>query len=250
MIPIDLSGKTAVVTGGGQGLGAATAATLARAGANVAVNYFADPEGLNRRRAEETVGAIGTRAVAIEADVRQFEQVETMIGQVVERFGRLDIVVNNAGVVRDRTLKKLPPEDWQTVIDTNLTGAYNVSKAAIAKIADGGRIVNLASISAFVGFFGQSNYAAAKAGVVGLTRVLSRELAGRNITVNAVSPGLVLTEMGRTIPDQVRTEMLKSIPLDRFGQPEEIANVILFLASELASYVTGQVIHVNGGWWG
>ncbi len=250
MIPIDLSGKTALVTGGGQGLGAATAATLAGAGARVAVNYFADPEGLNRRRADETVAAIGTRAVAIEADVRQFEQVEAMIGQVVERFGRLDIVVNNAGVVRDRTLKKLPPEDWQTVIDTNLTGAYNVSKAAVEKIADGGRIVNLASISAFVGFFGQSNYAAAKAGVVGLTKVLSRELAGRNITVNAVSPGLVLTEMGRTIPDKVRTEMLKSIPLDRFGQPEEIANVILFLASELASYVTGQVIHVNGGWWG
>ena len=250
MIPIDLSGKTAVVTGGGQGLGAATADVLARAGANVAVNFFADPEGINRRRAEQTTQNSGPRAVAIQADVRHIEQVEAMIQEVLERFGRLDIVVNNAGIVRDRTLRKLSPEDWQAVIDTNLTGVYNVSKAAVDKLSEGGRIINLASISAFVGFFGQPNYAAAKAGVVGLTKVLSRELARRKITVNAVAPGLVLTEMGQTIPEPTQAEMLKSIPLERFGEPEEIAAVILFLSSELASYVTGQVIHVNGGWWG
>ena len=250
MIPIDLSGKTAIVTGGGQGLGAATAAVLARAGANVAVNFFADPEGINRRRAEQTAQDIGPQAVAIQADVRHIEQVQAMIQEVVERFGRLDIVVNNAGILRDHTLKKLAPEDWQAVIDTNLTGVYNVCKAAVEKLSDGGRIINLASISAFVGFFGQPNYAAAKAGVVGLTKVLSRELARRKITVNAVAPGLVLTEMGKTIPEPVQAEMLKSIPLERFGEPEEIAAVILFLSSGLASYVTGQVIHVNGGWWG
>jgi len=250
MFAIDLSGKTALVTGGGQGLGAATAEMLARAGAGVVVNYFADGEGINRRRAEETAGRIGRGAVAIEADVGNLEQVEAMIGQIIERFGRLDVVVNNAGIVRDRTLKKLSPDDWQAVIDTNLTGVYNVSKAAGEVLSDGGRIINLSSVSAVLGFFGQANYAAAKAGVVGLTKVLSRELAKRRITVNAVAPGVALTEMGRTIPDQVRAEMLKSIPLGRFAEPEEVAGVILFLASELASYVTGQVIHVNGGWYG
>ncbi len=250
MLAIDLSGKTALVTGGGQGLGAATALVLAQAGASVVVNYFADGQGINRRRADETAERIGERAVAIEADVRDFQQVEAMIDQTVHRFGRLDIVVNNAGIVRDRTLTKLSPDDWQAVIDTNLTGVYNVCKASGERLSEGGRIVNVASISAVVGFFGQSNYAAAKAGVIGLTKVLSRELAKRRITVNAVTPGVVMTEMGNTIPEQQRAEMLKSIPLSRFGEPEEIAAVILFLASELASYVTGQVIHVNGGWWG
>ena len=250
MIAVELSEKTAVVTGGGQGLGAATAVMLARSGANVVVNYFADPEDINRERAEQTVQQIGERAVAIEADVRDLSQVETMMGEAIRRFGRLDIVVNNAGIVCDRTLKRLSPEDWQNVIDTNLTGAYNVCKAAAERLSEGGRIINLSSVSAFVGFFGQSNYAAAKAGVTGLTRVLSRELAKRRITVNAVAPGVVLTEMAKTIPEETQAEMLKSIPLARFGQPDEIASVILFLSSELASYVTGQVIHVNGGWLG
>ena len=250
MLAIDLSGKTALVTGGGQGLGAATAATLAQAGANLVVNYFADPGGVNRRRASQTAERIGEPAVAIEADVRDLQQVEAMIDQTIQRFGRLDIVVNNAGIVRDRTLRKLSPDDWQAVIDTNLTGVYHVCKASAERLSEGGRIVNLASISSFAGFFGQSNYAAAKAGIVGLTRVLSRELAKRRITVNAVAPGVVMTEMGRSIPDPQRAEMLKLIPLSRFGEPEEIAGVILFLASDLASYVTGQVIHVNGGWWG
>jgi len=250
MIAIDLSGKTAVVTGGGQGLGAATATMLAEAGANVAINYFADVEGVNRERAEQTAERIGDRAIAIEADVRNIAQVEAMIQEAIRHFGRLDILVNNAGIVRDRTLKKLSPEDWQAVIDTNLTGVYNVSKAAMEDLLDGGRIINLASISAVVGFFGQSNYAAAKSGVMGLTKVLARELAKRRITVNAVAPGVVLTEMGETIPEQTRAEMLKLIPLGRCGEPDEIAGVILFLCSDLASYVTGQVIHVNGGWWG
>jgi len=249
MIGIDLAGKTAIVTGGGQGLGPAAAALLARAGANVVINYFNDPEGVNARRARETAAGIGERAIALEADVRDPRALEGMFREAIRRFGGLDIVVNNAGIIRDRSIKKMTPEEWQAVIDTNLTGVYNVCKLAAEMLSDGGRIVNLSSISAFQGFFGQSNYAAAKAGVVALTKVVSRELARRRITVNAVAPGVVLTEMGKTIPEDVRAGMLASIPLGRFGEPEEIAGVILFLCSPLASYVTGQVIHASGGWW-
>jgi len=249
MVPIDLSGKTALITGGGQGLGSATADLLAQAGANVAINFFNDAEGVNRRRAEETVERIGPSAMMVEANVRVLDQVEKMVDRIMDRHRRLDIVVNNAAILRDLTLKKMAPDDWQAVIDTNLTGVYNVCKSVVERLSDDGRIINMASISAAIGFFGQANYVAAKAGVVGLTKVLSRELAKRRITVNAVAPGVVLTEMGRSIPQEVQTEMLKSIPLARFAEPEEIAQVILFLASELASYVTGQTIHVNGGWW-
>ena len=249
MISIDLSGKTALVTGGGQGLGAATADVLAQAGANVVINFFDDPDRINRRRAEEAVERIGRSAMMVEADVRVLDQVEKMVDRIMDRNGRLDIVVNNAAILRDGTLKKMSPDDWQAVIDTNLTGVYNVCKSVVERLSDDGRIINIASVSAAIGFFGQANYVAAKAGVAGLTKVLARELAKRRITVNAVAPGVVLTEMGQSIPQEVQTEMLKSIPLARFGEPEEIARVILFLSSELASYVTGQTIHVNGGWW-
>jgi 3-oxoacyl-[acyl-carrier protein] reductase len=250
MRTIDLSGKTALVTGGGQGLGLATARCLHAAGGNVAINYFEDDSGLNRRRAEEAVAELGERALAVPADVRQPAQVAAMIDVVIGRFGALDIVVNNAAVLRDRTLKNMSGAEWQDVIDTNLTGVFNVCKAAAPRMADGGRIVSMASISGVIGFYGQANYAAAKAGVMGITKVLAKELAGRRITVNAVAPGVALTEMGQSIPETARTEMLKQIPLGRFAEPEEIASVILFLCSDLASYVTGQTIHVNGGWWG
>jgi 3-oxoacyl-[acyl-carrier protein] reductase len=250
MIPVDLSGKTAMVTGAGQGLGRATALRLHEAGANVVVNYFDDPQGANRARAEQAAAEMDPDRVAvIEANVRDVAAVERMVDEAIGRFGGLDIVVNNAGILRDRTIKKMSPEDWREVIDTNLTGVFHVSKAVAERLRDGGRIVNLASISAAVGFFGQGNYAAAKAGVVALTKVLSKELAKRRITVNAVAPGVVLTEMGKSIPEEVQAEMLKNIPLGRFGQAEEIADAILFLASDLASYITGQTIHVNGGWW-
>lgn len=250
MLSLDLFGRVALITGGGRGLGLATARALWSAGATVAINYFADPEGVNRALAEAAATELADRAFAIEADVRDASAVSAMVDQLVQRCGGLDIVVNNAAILADRTVKNMTAEQWQAVIDTNLTGVFNVCKAAAAVLRDGGRIVNLASISAAVGFFGQANYAAAKSGVIGLTKVLSRELARRRITVNAVAPGVVLTDMGRSIPEEVRAEMLKSIPLGRFGEPEEIANVILFLCSDLASYVTGQTIHVNGGWVG
>jgi len=250
MISVDLAGKVALVTGGGQGLGLATATLLHRAGAAVVINYFDDPSGANRLKAMEAAASFGDRGAAIQADVRQPDQVAAMIGETVRRFGGLDILVNNAAVLRDRSVKNMSHDEWDAVIDTNLSGVFNVCRAAIGQLRDGGRIVNMASISGQIGFFGQANYAAAKAGVMGLTKVLSRELASRNITVNAVAPGVALTEMGRSIPDNVRDGMLAQIPLRRFAEPDEIAKVILFLCSDLSSYMTGQILHVNGGWFG
>lgn len=250
MISIDLTGKTGVVTGGGQGLGQATASVLHAAGANVAITYFQDPEGLNQRRADDRVAELGDRALAIEGDVRDRTSLSEMFESVQQRFGSIDMIINNAAILRDRSFKKMTDSEWEAVIQTNLTGVYHVCKEALERLADGGRIVNMASISGSIGIFGQANYSSAKAGVIGLTKVLSKELARRRITVNAVAPGVALTEMGKSIPEEARVEMLKQIPLGRFGEPEEIANAVLFLCSPLADYITGQTIHVNGGWYG
>ncbi|MCP4192970.1 MAG: SDR family oxidoreductase [Planctomycetaceae bacterium] len=250
MRTIDLAEKTALITGASQGLGAATARVLHGAGGNVIVNYWADPEGINQTRANQLVSELGTRAIAVEADVRDQEAVKQMFDAAIQEFGSLEMVINNAGIIRDRTVAKMSAEEWQAVIDTNLTGVFLVSKQAGISLSDGGRIVNLASISAVVGTFGQANYVAAKAGVIGLTRVLSREMARRKINVNAVAPGVVLTEMGQSIPEKALDQMKLQVPLGRFCEPEEIANVILFLCSDLSTYLTGQTLHVNGGWWG
>jgi len=169
---------------------------------------------------------------------------------VTGQFGRLDFLVNNAAILRDRSVKNLTDNEWDAVVDTNLSAVFKVSQTALPFLQDGGRIVNMASISGVIGFFGQANYASAKAGVIAFTKVLSRELASRRINVNAVAPGVVLTEMGASIPEAAREHMLAQIPLKRFGNPDEIASVILYLCSDLSSYVTGQTLHVNGGWWG
>lgn len=248
MIGIDLSGKTALVTGASQGLGTAAVRMLHRAGANVAVNYVA--MGSNRANAEGIVAELGQNAMTVEADVRDAGNVGRMFDEIEKRFAGIDIIVNNAGILRDHTARKMTQEEWQSVIDTNLTGVFNVCRLAADRLRDDGRIVNLTSISAVVGFFGQSNYSAAKAGVIGLTKVLSKELAKKRITVNAIAPGVVLTEMGKSIPEEQRAAMLALIPLARFGEPDELASAILFFCSELASYITGQTLHVNGGWWG
>lgn len=248
MTGINLAGKVAIITGASQGLGAATARALASAGASVVVNYFPDPEGFNQARAVALAAGLGQDSVAHGADVRDAAAVDAMFRMAGDRFGGVDIVVNNAAVLRDRTIRNMTDDDWNAVIDTNLTGVFHVCRAAASCLRDGGRIVSLASIAATVGFFGQANYAAAKAGVGAMTRVLSRELARRNITVNAVAPGVVLTEMGKSIPEKIRQGMLAQIPLGRFGEPDDIANAILFLCSPLASYISGQTLHVNGGW--
>lgn len=250
MIPINLQNKTAIVTGSSQGLGEATIRRLHEAGANVVINFFEDNHGANKQKAEQVVHDLKERAVALPADVRSASEVERMLDSAIAHFGSLDIVVNNAGILCDKTLKKMTEDQWQAVIDTNLTGVFHVCKAAAGRMNENGRIVNLSSIAATIGFFGQSNYAAAKAGVAAMARVLSRELSRKQITVNAVAPGVVLTEMGKSIPDEARHKMLEQIPLARFGEPDDIANAILFLCSDLASYITGQTLHVNGGWWG
>lgn len=249
MISIDLSGKIALVTGGGQGLGQATARLLHEAGATVVVNYLDDDTGTARARAVQTVTPFGNRGLAVAADVRSRSDLQALMQQIQEHFGALDLLINNAAILRDRTLKNLSDEDWDAVMETNLSAVFRVCQSALPLIRDGGRIVNLASISAVIGFFGQANYAAAKAGIIGLTKVLSKELAGRGINVNAVAPGVVLTEMGQSIPESARSRMLEQIPLQRFGNPAEIASTILFLCSPLSSYITGQTLHVNGGWW-
>ncbi len=250
MISIDLSGRVAVVTGGIQGLGKATALKLHQAGAAVAINYYNDPAGICEARAQELRDELASERLWIApADVRLRDDMQAFFATVQQQFGRLDVLVNNAAILRDRTLKKLSDDEWNDVIDTNLSAVYRTTQVALDYLNDGGRIVNMASISGVVGFFGQANYASAKAGIIAFTKVLSRELASRRINVNAVAPGVVLTEMGKSIPEEARQEMLKQIPLKRFGEPDEVASVILFLCSDLSNYVTGQTLHVNGGWW-
>lgn len=250
MIPIDLSGKTAFVTGASQGIGQQIVTHLHAAGAQVAIGFWNDPGGANRQLAEKVATGLGDRAMIVGGDVRHREEMTTVVDAVVDRFGALDILVCNAGILRDRSVKKMSTEEWQSVIDTNLSGVFNTCQAAAIRLSEGGRIINIASLAAVVGFFGQANYASAKAGVIALTKVLSKELARRQITVNAVAPGIVLTEMGKSIPEENRKLMISQIPLGRLGEPSEISSCVLFLASDLASYVTGQTLHVNGGWWG
>lgn len=249
MISIDLTGKTVLITGGGQGLGQASARRLYEAGANVVINYLPEASGTCRERAEETVSSMGDRGLAVAADVRNRTDLQQLGEAIHERWGQFDFLVNNAAILRDRTMKNLSDSDWDDVIDTNLSAVFRVCQTLVPRMRDGGRIVNMASISGVMGFYGQANYASAKAGVIGLTKVLSRELAGRRINVNAVAPGVILTEMGKSIPEEARQQMLTQIPLKRFGEPDEIASVILFLCSPLSSYMTGQTLHVNGGWW-
>lgn len=252
MIQIDLSGKVFLVTGSSRGLGAETLAVLCQAGATGAINYLDDADGQNGRDAQQWLRQIetaGGKAALYAADVSDAEQVERMMQKIIADHGRLDGVVNNAGILRDRTVAKMSLQEWQSVIDVNLTGTFYVCKYAAAVLSDGGRIVNVSSISGSAGWFGQGNYAATKAGVVGLTKVLARELAKRRITANAIAPGLIETDMFREIPQERREQMLKQIPLARYGQPADVANAILFLCSPLADYITGQVLHINGGWY-
>lgn len=252
MIPIDLSGKVALITGASQGIGAQIARTFHRAGATVVLNHpgldntAADAQAL----ADELNVHRTDSAVVIAADVSKPDQMQAMMGQVQAQCGGLDFLVNNAAIIKDRTIARMSLEEWDAVINVNLSGVFYGCKYALEIMREGGAIVSFGSIAAIQGFFGQANYASAKAGVQAMMRVLSREAAKRNIRANAVAPGVIDTSMAATIPEAVRAEMLKNVPLARFGTTEEVANVVLFLCSPLASYVTGQTLEINGGWRG
>jgi 3-oxoacyl-[acyl-carrier protein] reductase len=248
MITYSFSGKVALVTGSSRGIGAAVLSQFARAGARAVLHYWDDPGGGNKADALKLVETLGPNVAAIAADVRDAAQMEALMRQVQEKFGGLDILVNNAGIIRDRTLRKMTLEEWHAVIQTNLDGVFHSCKFGSEILRDGGRIVNIASVAGLVGFHGQTNYAAAKAGVIGMTRVLAKELARRQITVNAIAPGVIQTSMLGEVKDEVKAEYLKQIPAGRLGQPEDVANAVLFLASEESGYITGQVLPVTGGW--
>ena len=242
-----LDGKTALVTGASRGIGRAIALCLAAEGARVAINYAG-----NVKAAEEVKAAIeaaGGTAILCRADVADSAAVEAMVADVAKEFGAIDILVNNAGITRDTLLMRMKDEDFAKVLDTNLKGVFYCTKA-VAKLMmkkRAGRIVNMASVVGLVGNAGQTNYAAAKAGVIGFSKSAAKELASRGITVNAVAPGFIGTDMTADLPESVKEKALSDIPLGRAGQPEDVANAVLFLASDQASYITGQVVHVDGG---
>lgn len=242
-----LKGQTALVTGASRGIGRSIALGLADLGANVAVNYAG-----SQAAATEVVEAIrakGVSAIAVKSNVGRTEEADAMVKQVMETFGRIDILVNNAGITRDNLIMRMKEEEFDQVIETNLKGVFNCLKAVTRPMMKQryGRIINISSVVGALGNPGQANYVAAKAGVIGLTKSAARELASRGITVNAVAPGFIDTDMTRELPEDMREGLLGGIPLARLGQPEEIAGVVAFLASSSASYMTGQVLHVDGG---
>jgi 3-oxoacyl-[acyl-carrier protein] reductase len=251
MVKYSFAGKVVLVTGSSRGMGAAILEAFAAAGASCVVNYVADDAGHNRRDADQTAERLRAHGVPVhvfEADVSRFESVEALMRRVADEAGGLDVLVNNAGILRDRTVKKMTPTEWQSVIATNLDGVFYCSKLGAEVLRDGGRIVNVASVAGLVGFHGQANYAAAKAGVIALTRVLAKELARRRITVNAVAPGVIQTPMLAGLKPEVLAEYEKQIPLGRLGRPEEVAHAVLFFACEESAYISGQTLPITGGW--
>ncbi|WP_069650234.1 3-oxoacyl-[acyl-carrier-protein] reductase [Caloranaerobacter ferrireducens] len=244
---MNLTGKIALVTGGSRGIGKAIALKLASLGANIVVNYTKSDTKAKEviKLAEE----MGVKAIAIRADVSNKDDVENFINKVLDEFGRIDILVNNAGIARDNLLMRMKEEEWDDVININLKGTFNVTKAAIRTMMKqkGGSIINVASVIGITGNQGQCNYAASKAGIIGFTKSIAKEVAKKKVRVNAIAPGFIKTDMTDKLPDKVKEEYLSKIPLNRLGEPEDIANAVAFLASDLSSYITGQVLIIDGG---
>ncbi|MCG5738105.1 3-oxoacyl-[acyl-carrier-protein] reductase [Staphylococcus aureus] len=239
--------KSALVTGASRGIGRSIALQLAEEGYNVAVNYAGSKE--KAEAVVEEIKAKGVDSFAIQANVADADEVKAMIKEVVSQFGSLDVLVNNAGITRDNLLMRMKKQEWDDVIDTNLKGVFNCIQKATPQMLRqrSGAIINLSSVVGAVGNPGQANYVATKAGVIGLTKSAARELASRGITVNAVAPGFIVSDMTDALSDELKEQMLTQIPLARFGQDTDIANTVAFLASDKAKYITGQTIHVNGG---
>ena len=244
---IDLGGKSALVTGGSRGIGKAIGLRLATQGADVAFSYKGN-EAAARETARE-IQAMKRRALAVQGDVADVDSAENVVKAALEAFEKIDILVNNAGITRDDLIMRMSPVAWREVLETNLFGAFWMTKAVTRPMlkARGGRIINITSVSGQAGQMGQANYSAAKAGLIGLTKATARELASRGITVNAVAPGFVLTELTQDLPDALKEEITSRTPLGRFGTTEEVANAVAFLASDEAAYITGQVLAVDGG---
>lgn len=242
-----LNGKTAVVTGASRGIGRAIALQLAAEGANVVVNFSG-----SEQKASEVVQEIqnlGAQAIAVQANISDSESVQQLMNAAIEQFGAIDVLVNNAGITRDNLLMRMKEDEWDEVINTNLKGVFLCTKAVTRQMMKqrAGRIINISSIVGVMGNAGQANYVAAKAGVIGLTKTTARELASRNILVNAIAPGFISTEMTDTLPEDVKSSMLTQIPLAKLGNPEDVAKAVVFLASDDASYMTGQTLHIDGG---
>ena len=239
--------KYALITGATRGIGKQIAITLAKQGYNIALNYRKENEELENTKKE--IEKIGVQILAVKGDVANFEDCENFVKQVIERFGQIDVLVNNAGITKDMLLMRMKKEDFEQVIDTNLVGTFNVTKNVVPYMmkARSGRIINISSVVGISGNAGQTNYSASKAGIIGFTKSLAKEIASRNILVNAVAPGFIETNMTDVLKGDVKQEIAKNIPLKRMGTTQDVANVVKFLASDDSSYITGQVINVDGG---
>src|SRR2546421_10312236 len=246
--PLDFTGKTVLVTGSSRGIGAEMIKAFGERGANCVVNYVADPDAANKADATNVAAAL-REPLVIECDVTNAAQVEAMMEKIQERHGGLDVLVNNSGIIRDRTMKKMSMEEFESVLRVNVTGTFNVTKAAAAIVRNNGRVINLSSVSGQMGLFGQANYSSSKAAIIALTKVSAREFARQNITVNAIAPGFIDVGMSKGMPDEATANFIKQIPLGRLGDAENIVDAALFLCSPMASYITGHVLNVNGGFY-
>ena len=246
--PLDFTGKVVLVTGSSRGIGAEMIKAFARHGAHSVVNYISDASGQNKADAAGVAQELRDPLV-VDCDITNPQQVEAMVKQIEDRHGALDVLINNSGIIRDRSIKKMSMEEFESVVRVNLTGTFNVTQKAGAILRHGGRIVNLSSVSGQMGLFGQANYSSSKAAIIALTKVSAREFARQNITVNAIAPGFIDVGMSKGMPDEVTANFIKQIPLNRLGDVSEIVNAALFLASPMASYITGHVLNVNGGFY-
>jgi len=246
--PFDFSGKVILVTGSSRGIGAEMIKAFGKRGAQCVVNYVADAQGQNKADAENVATELKDPLV-IECDVTQPGQVESMMTEIHDKCGGLDVLVNNSGIIHDRTIKKMSIEEFESVVRVNLIGTFTVTQKAAAILRNGGRIVNLSSVSGQMGLFGQANYSSSKAAIIALTKVSAREFARQNITVNAIAPGFIDVGMSKGMPEEVTANFIKQIPLGRLGEVNEIVDAALFLASPMASYITGHTLNVNGGFY-